>query len=123
MTTQVAEVFVRALAAKDATALRTVLAPDISFRALTPNAFWEGDEADTVIDKILLGEWFEPTDDVREVLALETDTIGTRERVGYRLLVDNPDGQYVVEQQAYFESDGDRITWLRIVCSGFQPAT
>lgn len=122
MTTQVAETFVQALAAKDPNALRAVLRPDISFRALTPNAFWEGDEADTVIDKILLGEWFEPTDEIRDVVALETDTIGGRERVGYRLLIENPDGLHVVEQQAYFESDGDTIGWLRIVCSGFQPA-
>jgi hypothetical protein len=123
MTTQVGEGFVRALAAKDATALRSVLSSDISFRALTPNAFWEGEEADSVIDEILLGKWFEPTDDIRDVVSLDTDSIGTRQRIGYRLLVDNPDGQHLVEQQAYFETDGDRITWLRIVCSGFQPVT
>jgi hypothetical protein len=27
----------------------------------------------------------------------------------------------MVEQQAYYETDGDRITWIRIVCAGFLP--
>jgi hypothetical protein len=32
-----------------------------------------------------------------------------------------PDGVFLVEQQAYFEvDDDDRINWLRIMCSGFR---
>ena len=29
-------------------------------------------------------------------------------------------GDYIVEQQAYYDTDGARITWMRIVCSGYQ---
>jgi hypothetical protein len=42
--------------------------------------------------------------------------------VGYRLTVKNPDGDFVVEQQAYIGTRDDRIGWMRVVCSGFRPA-
>jgi hypothetical protein len=29
--------------------------------------------------------------------------------------------EYVVEQQAYYESDGSHITWIRMLCSGYRP--
>ena len=59
MTEAIGEQFVRALAAKDATALKALLHPDIDF----------------------------------------------------------------LEQQAYYETDGDQISWLRIMCAGYQPAS
>ena len=34
--------------------------------------------------------------------------------------MENPDGPHLVEQQAYYEHDGVRITWLRVMCAGFQ---
>jgi hypothetical protein len=52
---------------------------------------------------------------------VETDDVGARHRVGYRLAITNDDGDHVVEQQAYYEDDGDRITWLRVLCAGYQP--
>lgn len=115
------ERFVAALAAKDGDALRAVLDPVLDFRALTPGKFWECDGADDLVDRVVLGHWFEPTDRITEVLRVDTDDVGARHRVGYRLAVTNDDGDHVVEQQAYYESDGDRITWLRILCAGYQP--
>jgi hypothetical protein len=115
------EVFARALAAKDADGLRRVLQPELDFRAMTPGKFWEASDADTVIDDIVFGRWFEPTDEIRELIALETDTVGHRHRVGYRLRVKNADGEHVVEQQAYYELQDERISWLRIMCAGYMP--
>ena len=115
------ERFVAALAAKDGDALRAVLDPALDFRALTPGKFWECDGADDLVDRVVLGHWFEPTDRITEVLRVDTDDVGARHRVGYRLGVTNDDGDHMVEQQAYYESDGDRITWLRIMCAGYQP--
>jgi len=119
----VGEEFVQALGRKDANALRQLLRPDVDFRAMTPGRFWEASDADSVVDDIFLGKWFEPTDDIREVIAVDTATVGKRQRVGYRFLVENPDGPHVVEQQAYYESDGGRIGWLRVMCAGYQPIT
>jgi hypothetical protein len=28
---------------------------------------------------------------------------------------------YLVEQQAYYRTDGPRIAWMRVLCSGFRP--
>jgi hypothetical protein len=28
----------------------------------------------------------------------------------------------VVEQQAYYATEGGRIAWMRVLCSGFRPA-
>jgi len=115
------ERYVAALAAKDVDALRAVLDPAIDVRALTPRAFWEATGADDFVERIVLGHWFEPDDVITDVVRVETDDVGGRHRVGYRLAVTNADGDHLVEQQAYYESEGDRITWLRIVCAGYQP--
>ncbi|MFI5036698.1 MAG: nuclear transport factor 2 family protein [Acidimicrobiales bacterium] len=115
------ERFARALGAKDAAALKTLLAPDVDFRALTPGEAWESRDRNEVVDDIFFGEWLEPHDHVTDVLSVETDAVGPRCRVGYRFALTNPDGRYQVEQQAYFDVRDEQISWLRIVCSGYQP--
>jgi hypothetical protein len=122
MTDTIGEQFVSALAAKDADRLRALLDPSLDFRALTPGKFWECDGADDLVDRIVLGTWFDAGDRITDVLHLDTDDVGARHRVGYRLAVTNGDGDHMVEQQAYYETDGDHITWLRIMCAGYQPA-
>ena len=114
--------FAEALGRKDAVRLKALLRSDVDFRAMTPGRFWEADSADTVVDDILLGTWFEPSDEITEIVGVETATVGQRQRVGYRFSVRNPDGRYLVEQQAYLQPDGERIGWLRVMCAGFQPA-
>jgi hypothetical protein len=121
--TSAGEAFAQALGTKDAAALRRILRPDVEFRALTPRKFWEADDAETVINDIVLGKWFEPSDDIREIVAIETSDVGPRHRVAYRLQVTNPDGDFIVEQQAYFDldDDGQQISWLRVLCAGYTP--
>jgi hypothetical protein len=41
--------------------------------------------------------------------------------VGYRFSVTNPDGRFLVEQQAYLAARDGQIEWMRVVCSGFRP--
>src|SRR5258705_13111236 len=65
----VGERFAKALAAKDAEALRAVLADQIDFQALTPGRHWQANAPGVVIDEIVLGKWFEPGNDIQ---ALET---------------------------------------------------
>ena len=122
MTEHLGETFVAALAAKDPARLRAVLDPAVDVRALTPNMFWEASSAGDFVDRIVLGHWFEPTDHITGVTSVETGAdVGPRHHVGYRLAVTNADGDHVVEQQAYYETVGDRITWLRILCAGYNP--
>ena len=103
--------------------MRAVLDPALDFRALTPGKFWEASSAGRRRStEIVLGHWFEPTDTITAVTSLETGVVAPATASSYRLAVTNGDGDHVVEQQAYYETDGDRITWLRILCAGFLPA-
>jgi hypothetical protein len=113
------ERFVDALARKDVPGLKALLRKDVDFRGMTPRAFWEASDADAVVDDILLGKWFEEQDVIKEVLAVETSTVAKRHRVTYRFRIAGGDGDYLAEQQAYLDADGDQIGWLRIMCSGF----
>lgn len=88
---------------------------------MTPGRTWEATGPEGIIDA--LGLWFEDSDTIEELLALELDAFADRERVGYRFRVRNPSGEHVVEQQAYLTERDARIGWLRIMCSGFRPVT
>ena len=118
----VGERFAQALAEQDAAGLKLVLRPDVDFRAMTPGKFWEATNVDVVVDEMMLGTWFVPERQITHVLSVTTDRVGSLDRVGYRFTVKRPDGEFVIEQQAYLETDGDTISWLRIMCSGFLPA-
>jgi hypothetical protein len=113
--------FARALAAKDSARLRDLMDPEIDFRGLTPSRSWEAKGPDAVL-ALLLDKWFEDKDEIEALEELETDAVADRQRVGYRFNVSNPDGRFLVEQQAYLSARDGRIEWMRVVCSGFRPA-
>ena len=121
MADRVGERFAQALADKDAAGLKGLLRSDVDFRAMTPGKFWEANDVDVIVDETMLGTWFDPKRQITEILAVETDSIGSLDRVGYRFKVKRPEGDFVIEQQAYYETDGEKISWLRIMCSGFIP--
>jgi hypothetical protein len=121
MTEHIGERFARALADRDAAALKALLRTDVDFKAMTPGKFWEAHDVDVIVDETLLGTWFEPERRITETLAVDTDTLGSMDRVGYRFRVRRPDGEFTIEQQAYYVTDGDQISWLRIMCTGFLP--
>ncbi|MGV9304279.1 hypothetical protein ACWDLG_12970 [Nonomuraea sp. NPDC003727] len=115
------ERFAQALAAKDRDTLRTLLGDPLDFKALTPGAHWDADSPGEVVDQIILGHWFEPDDDIERLLHVATGRVGDREHLAYRLQVRTGSTRYLVEQQVYYAVAGERIMWLRILCSGFQP--
>jgi hypothetical protein len=115
------ERFARAIAAKDESALLDVLAPDVDFRAMTPGRFWEAASAKDLVDDVILGHWFEPSDHIDALQSVESESVADRERVIYRFQVTNADGAFLVEQSAYFEVVDDRISWLRVMCAGYRP--
>ena len=120
MTSDLGADFARALAAKDFERVRDLLHPEVDFRGMTPSRSWEARDPDTVIADILR-LWFEDSDQIDAIDGIETDSFADRERVGYRYTVTNPDGRFVVEQQAYIEPRDGRIGWMRVMCSGFRP--
>ncbi len=108
-----------AVARKDWDAVAALLADDVDFRGMTPGRIWEAGTPDDVV--AILGQWFEPSDDVEGVDSVETDAFADRQRSGYRLRVRSPQGLHLVEQQAYLGERDGRIAWARVVCSGFRP--
>ena len=43
--------------------------------------------------------------------------------MAYRLEVTRDGREYLVEQQAYYDTEGDQISWMRVLCAGYQPAS
>jgi hypothetical protein len=112
--------FAHAFAAKDADRIRELVHPEIDFRALTPNRHWEASDQDKLVS-MLFDEWLEDSDEVQGIENVESESFADRERVGYRLAVRCPDGNFLVEQQAYIGERDGKIGWMRVVCSGFRP--
>lgn len=119
--TSLGEDFARAVAAKDHDRVRQLLHPELDFRAMTPMRIWEADTPEDVISALCF--WFDDGDHIIGIDGVETDAFADRERVGYRLRVDNADGAHLVEQQAYLSTRDGQIGWLRIMCSGYRPVT
>ena len=112
--------FADALATKDFDRIRDLLHPEIDFRGLTPRKQWEASDPDAVIGGVLT-TWFEDSDEIEELVQVETDAFADRERVSYRFRVRNPEGLFLVEQQVYLSERDGQIGWLRIMCSGYRP--
>ena len=115
--------FVTALAARDAATLLALFDDEADFQAMTPGRVWEARTPAGVIDDVILGKWFGPSDVIERVEAVDTGIVGDRYRLGYRLQVTNPDGRFVVEQQAFLDIAAGKITWMRVLCSGYRPVT
>jgi hypothetical protein len=65
--------------------------------------------------------WFEDSDEIEQVVSIDTDSFADRARVAYRFHGHNPDGPFVIEQQAYYTQRDGRIDWMRVLCSRFRP--
>lgn len=118
-TAELGGTFARALARKDFDQIEQLLHPEVDFRGLTPGRAWEASGARQVVDGVLR-RWFEESDQLEQLVRVETDAFADRQRVAYRLRGHNADGVFVVEQQAYFAERDDRIGWMRVLCSGFR---
>jgi hypothetical protein len=114
------ERWVAAIAARDSAGLEALLTDDIDFRGLTPRRAWEGTTPGEVRD-VVLGTWFDDDVTIDALEELTSDSVADTERVGYRFRTTTADGPHLIEQQAYYRCDGDAITYLRIVCSGYRP--
>jgi hypothetical protein len=112
--------FARAVAAKDHARVRELIHPEVDFWAMTPGDIWDASGPDDIVG--VLNDWFGDEDLIEAIELLECDEFADRQRVGYRLRVKRPDGQYLIEHQAYFSERDGQIGWLRILCSGYRPS-
>jgi hypothetical protein len=119
--TTAGEAFARAVAAKDATALRAVLSDAIDFQGLTPRRLFQASTGTAVAEEIILGTWFARAQ-VDELCAVAVGRVAGREHVAYRVRVHRGGDECLVEQQAYYNTGNDgRIDWMRVLCPGYQP--
>ena len=70
----------------------------------------------------MLRYWFGPGAAITGLAELTTGEVGGRQHVAYRLRVTRDGREYLVEQQAYYDTEGDQISWMRVLCAGYQPA-
>jgi ketosteroid isomerase-like protein len=117
-----ASALVDAILAQHVTRVVALLHPDVSFRAMTPNRFWEADGAAGV--EAIFREWFEdPDEEIHGVEATEPVAIVETMRVGWLVRISDADGPHVFEQQAYVTERDGQIDWMRVMCSGWIPLT
>lgn len=114
--------FVAALAARDVTSLRDLFSEEVSFRGMTPGRVWEAGTPGEAAE-VILGCWFGPGDTVERVEAEAAGMVGDRLSLGYRLRVRNAGGCFLVEQHAFMDITAGKITWMRVLCSGFRPVS
>jgi hypothetical protein len=120
------ERFAQALAQQDKDALCAVLADTVDFQALTPRRHWLASTGKQAAEEIILGQWFDAGTHIEELCSVITGQVADCAHVAYRLRVRSSGQDYLVEQQAYYRTDGPRadgprIAWMRILCSGYQP--
>jgi len=123
MDSDVAERFVQAIVDHDRAGMLALLAPDVDFRGMTPGRTWEASSPEEVVG-VFLDHWFEDSDHVDAVtrLARGDDVVDLR-HLSYRCEVTNDRGSHTVEQQAYYRTSDGRLSYLRVMCSGFRPRT
>ena len=113
--------FVDALACRDRARMVRLLHPHVEFRALTPGRNWRADDATSVVQVIILGTWFDGVDEDMTVVSLAGGSVGERWALDYELYLTRRGEPYSLAQHAYFDVSGDKITWMRVLCSGSQP--
>lgn len=114
--------FARAVADRSSAALVATLADDVDFAGLTPGRRWVATTPEEVVEAVL-GSWFTESDRIHAAIWEEGEPVVDTRHVTYRLEIVNDDGPHRVEQQVYYRSHEGRITWMRVLCSGFRPVS
>jgi hypothetical protein len=112
--------FAESVAGKDKDGGKAVLHPGIEFRGMTPGRSWEASNPQEVTE-ILFDNWFEDHDRIERLVSCESEPVSTRNHLTYRFEVTNGSEDFIVEQHAFYEVLDGKISWLRVMCSGFLP--
>lgn len=113
-------IFFDSLAAQDFPRLASAFSDDVRLRALLPGEFREWDGADRVVKTFM--RWLGETDEF-EFVDTAVGVVGARLHLRWRVRLRAErlgDGWFVVEQEAYVDTDADdRIRQLSLLCSGY----
>lgn len=139
--TELGEELIRAISAAAWDRVASLLHHDLHLRGLTPGMFNEAEGADAIQQAIdIFKLWFYEDDDnltgVDWCTALPCGEHG-RFKLSYGLRGKSPgmvdyyrerqlrdlerDVDWIVEQEAYYEVTGGKISWLIVLCGGYHP--
>jgi hypothetical protein len=80
-----------------------------------------GRDADALVTEVLRS-WFDETDDIERLVAVDTGHVADRQWLRYQLHVRNDDGLNLVEQHGYYDVGADgRVTRMQLMCAGYRP--
>jgi hypothetical protein len=108
------------IVAHDWQAITDCFEPDARLRAVVPKESPFRDRVGAEEAAEQLRRWFGDAD-VTELMSSTIEPMEDRVRVAYRIHEHEPDGWYVVEQQAYLTAGAHGIAFMNLVCSGFRP--
>jgi hypothetical protein len=109
-----------AIVAHDWDRIATLFEPGARFRAVVPKENGFRDRAGAAEIAKQFQTWFGDAD-VTEVMESSVEPVADRIRVAYRIHEHEPDGWYIVEQQAFVTPGDQGIAYMNLVCSGFRP--
>ena len=116
--TDTSTALIAALAARDFPRLAGAMTPDVRMRALIPPGLVEITGAEAAAAKFL--SWFGNAEAL-ELIRSGSDTVADRQHIFYRLRVKKSgDVPKLVEQHLLCALEGDRISSLDLVCTGFR---
>jgi TusA-related sulfurtransferase len=114
---EVGAAFLDAVAARQFTAARSLLAGHVRFRMLLPSGPKAEADADATIGRFI--GWFADADPV-EVEASSAGEVEGRAAVTYRFRLHDADGWQIIEQHLMLDVDAGRVEAIDLLCSGFR---
>ena len=112
--------FVDALAQRDRPRLVSLLGADVQLRALLPSRSVDATGPDRVAAEVL--GWFSEVPRI-DVLGTEIGLVGDVWHAGYRFGLGGTAVERVTEQHVYCTTRDGSIATIRLMCSGFRPAS
>lgn len=114
-----ARAFIDAIVAHDWDRIAACFEPGALFRAVVPNENPFRDRAGGQEAAAQIQRWFGDAD-VTELVSSTVEPMGDRVHIAYRIHEHEPDGWYLVEQQAFVTPGKTGFAFMNLVCSGFR---
>ena len=117
----VAQRFVDAIVAQDREGLLALMAPRVRMRGMAPGRTWDSSDAETLVDEVLLGDFFGPETEITGLTWSSTGHVQDINSASYQLQMRKDGVDLECVQHTFFDVEAGRIHGLHLLCSGFLP--
>lgn len=117
----VAQRFVDAIVAQDREALLALMAPRVRMRGMAPGRTWDSSDAETLVDEVLLGDFFGPQTEITGLTWADTGHVQDVNSASYQVQMRKDGVDMECVQHTFFDVEAGRIHGLHLLCSGFLP--